>query len=54
MESTAYDKPGAERVKGENQEVYHFLRTIFSARVPVCAATNFFKSPMVSSGLFQS
>lgn len=31
--------------------VYHFFKTIFSHRVPVCAAINFFKSPMVSSGL---
>lgn len=31
--------------------VYHFFKTIFSHRVPVCAAINFFKSPIVSSGL---
>lgn len=31
--------------------VYHFLSTILSQRVPVCAAINFFKSPIVSSGL---
>lgn len=31
--------------------VYHFLRTILSYLVPVCAAMSFFKSPTVSSGL---
>lgn len=31
--------------------VYHFFKTIFSHLVPVCAAINFFKSPIVSSGL---
>ena len=30
---------------------YHFLSTILSAFVPVCAATSFFRSPIVSSGL---
>jgi len=31
--------------------VYHFFKTIFSYLVPVCAATNFLKSPTVSVGL---
>lgn len=31
--------------------VYHFFKTILSGFVPVCAAINFFKSPIVSSGL---
>lgn len=31
--------------------VYHFLSTILSQRVPVCAAISFFRSPIVSSGL---
>ena len=30
---------------------YHFLSTIFSHLVPVCAATSFLRSPIVSSGL---
>lgn len=29
--------------------IFHFCRRIFSGRVPVCAAINFFKSPTVSS-----
>lgn len=32
---------------------YHFFKTIFSAGVPVLAAINFFKSPIVSSGLLK-
>lgn len=35
----------------DKDKVYHFFRTIFSAGVPVLAAINFFKSPIVSSGL---
>lgn len=31
--------------------VYHFWILIFSGRVPVWAATSFFRSPMVSSSL---
>jgi len=29
----------------------HFWMRIFSGRVPVCAATSFLRSPMVSSSL---
>ena len=32
-------------------QAHHFFRTILSGLVPVCAATNFFRSPIVSSGL---
>jgi hypothetical protein len=31
--------------------LYHFWMRSFSGRVPVCAATSFFRSPMVSSSL---
>ena len=31
--------------------VYHFWMRIFSGRVPVCAASSFFRSPTVSSSL---
>eukprot|EP00001_Collodictyon_triciliatum_P056865 10133_5 len=31
--------------------LYHFWRRIFSARVPVCAAMSFLRSPIVSSAL---
>ena len=34
-----------------SKTTYHFLRTIFSHLVPVCAAISFFRSPIVSSGL---
>ena len=35
----------------QKQNTHHFLSTILSHFVPVCAAISFFKSPTVSSGL---
>ena len=32
--------------------MYHFWMRIFSGLVPICAATSFLRSPMVSSSLF--
>lgn len=42
-----------KKVEGGGGGRYHFLRTIFSQLVPVCAPTNFLRSPTVSFSLLQ-